>query len=87
MDGKPNLQLVKTGRGLTVHLHDATDQSEPAVALCGRPARFPELSTWFVLNGCMTCARRAVHLGYTSIVDVDGEHVALDNFVNVGHLP
>lgn len=37
-------------------------------------------TTPFALLGCRRCARAAMKLGYTEIVDVDGEVIVLDGF-------
>ncbi|MFC0437672.1 hypothetical protein [Kutzneria buriramensis] len=86
MTALPDLLLTNTGRGLAVHLRADVEPEEPA-ALCGVAAPFLETSTWFALNGCMKCARRAVRLGYSRVVDIDGEPVELDGFVNASHEP
>lgn len=77
----PELLLVGAPGGLSTHLLHHVD-----MVLCrglkGNVTVGPT-TTPFALLGCRRCARAAMKLGYTEIVDVDGERVVLDGFTPI----
>lgn len=73
MTSRQALRCEDSRDGLSVHLRGLADDR----ALCGvQTARTS--TAYFALIGCRRCAARARKLGYTCVVDTDGEEVDLD---------